>query len=275
MSADKRRRRLLSGLAGLTLCLSGCDATTDQSADSASGSDAPSAAAICDQAEAFWDRSTETCSLVLANAKQAPTTITATYPVALAEDPTAGPVLSHFLGEFFDRHRRSPDDNATEDSVVTLTYTMFEHGPATKSVLFRDYSFFAGAAHPNTTLTSFTFDLERDTAVALEDLLCDGLNPDAVLPPLLHPYVVQEIDRLRSTLPAGATAPEPGEFEPVPPGAPPHHTFVTGYHVWVLDGDYLKFFLPSERTGPVGAGLLTPRVPLADLKTVRAGNCAA
>lgn len=262
------------------LCLAGCGSAGDDTGGPAA-SGAPTAAAICDAAAALWDSATETCSLVLANAKNAPTTITATYPVKLVEHPTAGPVLARFLTEFFDRHRRPLDDNATEDSVVTLTYTMFDHQPVTDpqppttSVLFRDYSYLAGSPHPNTTLTSFTFDLADGTPLTLADLLCHGVDPDTALPPVIRPHLMQEIERLKATTPPGTAALEVDQFEPVAPGAAPHDTFVTGYRAWVLDGDQLKFFLPDERTGPVGAGVLTPRVPLAELNSARGGNCTA
>ena len=59
-----------------------------------------------------------------------------------------------------------------------------------------------------------------------------------------------------------------GDLEPETPESGPHHTYVKSYDTWVLDGDDLVLVLPSERSGPVGAGLIRPHIPLTALPSV-------
>lgn len=233
-----------------------------------------SAAGLCHEMRGSWDEAATSCTLISRNSKGADVKATATYSSELLDDPVMGPTLTDnvrkFLGQF-----SSLDDSYTGSSEATLGYTRYERAPADKSVVLKYYTFFGGAAHPNTALSTFTFDVTRGRQLQLVDLLCGGGNPDKILPQYVRPYLQKEIDKLNANRPAGNSALTTDEFEPLPPGAEHRHTYVNSYDAWVLDGESLLLFLPSARLGPVGAGLFQVRVPLSVLQPILRESCAA
>lgn len=233
-----------------------------------------SAAGLCNEVHGGWDEGAATCTLISRNSKGADMKATAKYSSELLEDPVMGPTLTDNVRKFL-RQFSSLDEDYIRSSEATLDYARYERTPTDKSVLFRYYTFFGGAAHPNTALATFTFDMTRRRQLQLTDLLCGGANPDQVLPQYVRPYLQKEIDKLNANRPAGNSALTVDEFEPLPAGSEHRHTYVDSYDAWALDGDSLLLFLPSTRLGPVGAGLFEVRVPLSTLQPVLGESCAA
>ncbi|SKG13733.1 DUF3298 domain-containing protein [Mycobacteroides abscessus] len=233
-----------------------------------------SAAGLCREMRGAWDESAATCTLISRNGKGADMTAIAKYSPELLDDPVMGPALTDNVRKFL-RQFSSLDEGYVRSSEATLDYVRYERTPTDKSVLFKYYTFFGGAAHPNTALATFTFDIPRGRQLQLADLFCGGTDPDKVLPPYVRPYLQKKIDELNANRPAGNSPLTVDEFEPLPLGSEHSHTYVDSYDAWVLDGDSLLLFLPSVRLGPVGAGLFEVRVPLSTLRPVLRESCAA
>lgn len=253
--------------------LAGCDSTKSPAETSAAATTPAAQSDVCTQVKGSWDADGQTCSLTVANAKNAKMELKASYPDALLADSGVGAALTDFVKKFFDEFGRL-DDSLTRGGTATLKFSAYDRAPSTKSLLFTTDSFFGGAAHPNTALTSYVFDQAKHTMVTLTDLLCAGRDPSVVLPPLIRPYLQPEIDKVNASNPSSHPL-DVSEFEPRPPESD-RHTYVESYQTWVLDGDNLVLILPATRTGPVSAGLFRPSVPMSALQTVlRDGACAA
>jgi hypothetical protein len=260
---------------GLLAIAASCSSAASPPQIASTSASTITAAGLCADEHGDWDAAKETCTLVVANAKHMHINISATYPAALLNDATAATGVANQVRKFFIEFKNY-NDGYTRNSEATLNYTAYKHQPATVSVLFKTYSFFAGAAHPNTRLTSLTFDLAQAKQLQLANLFCNGIDPNTALISLVHPYLQTEIDKVNQQRSDGSAPLKAREFEPEPSGAEKHYTHVDSYDTWVLDGDSLVLILPSEREGPVSAGLLQPHIPLSALRSIlRDGGCSA
>lgn len=242
------RIRWLTALLTLPLLAGGCGAPDDRPASTRSA-----AIAFCTELGGAWNTPARRCT-ISRNADHSH--VSATYPVDLIGDPTAGPVLKSFLREFFHQHRITEDG---EDSTASLEHSVFTHRPDTKSVVFHGDWYVQGTPHPSEDFTTFTFDLATGQQLQLADLFCSGADPLQVLPPLVRPDVTQRI---------AGTPLSVEDFEPDRGGT----DYADDYRAWALDGDDLVLYLPAERSGPVHAGMVTAHLPLTDL---RADGCPA
>ncbi|MGB8403405.1 MAG: DUF3298 domain-containing protein [Mycobacterium sp.] len=232
-----------------------------------------SAERLCSEVRGGWNEGAETCTLISRNSTGGDMKATAKYSSELLDDPVMGPTSTDNARKFL-RQFSTVDEGYIRSSEATLDYARYERAPTSTSVLFKYYTFFGGAAHPNTALSTFTFDLTQGKRLQLGDLFCGGANPDRVLPRYARPYLQKEIDKLNANRPAGNSPLTVDEFEPLPAGSAHRHTYVDSYDAWLLDGDALLLFLPSARLGPVGAGLFEIRVPLSTLQPVLRESCA-
>jgi hypothetical protein len=253
-------------LALLTLSMAGC--STHDSPVLLSGAASPSTTAspasaaspsgFCSGLGGSWNQEARTCAATTTNAKHHSVKVIASYPGDLIEDPTAGPVLQGFVRQFFERFSR-PDDSLSQDGSANLTYQVYEHPPATKSVVFTD-NWNVGGVHPNDAIDTFTFDLAQQKPLALADLFCPGIDPP--LPQALNPFVQQYVQ------------PQVASDWLQPGGQGVEYS--SGYRAWAIEADDLIILMPASRTGPVHAGAFKARIPLSALRTIlRDGGCSA
>ncbi|EFV12253.2 hypothetical protein HMPREF9336_02872 [Segniliparus rugosus ATCC BAA-974] len=191
--------------------------------------------------------------------------ITAQYPADLIDQPTAGPVLRQYLRDF------STDFGNSKNWLLAaagsdITYRVYEHSAAVRSVVFRNAWYVQGAAHPNDELHTFTFDVAAGRQLGLADLLRPGLDPLVALPPLVRPSLQTELERINRINGVESSGLQAGDFEPKTAEHPYPHS--DGYAAFALTKDELILMMPAYRSGPVGAGLVSPHVPLTALRSV-------
>ncbi len=221
----------------------------------------PSPNHLCSQVHGAWDANAGRCKLSMTGSNGVHVDVSATYPIDLVDNPTAGPVLTPFVQKFFADYGET-DANGTGDA--NLAYSVFIHTSAIKSVVFHADWYFNNMPHPSGQITTFTFDLDQRKQLQLADLLCPGTDPLKAIPPIAHPFVQQAL--------SGSPF-QVEQFEP-------DHTegeLADNYQAWALDGDDLVLYMPAERApGGVPPGFITPRIPLADLSPVlRERGCSA
>jgi hypothetical protein len=238
----------------LALAMAGCSQTRSAAPSIA----AASPSKFCARIGGSWNPEWLTCATSTTNAKHYSVKVTARYPTDLIEDPTSGPVLREFVRQFFERFTR-PDDSLAQDGSANLTFQVYEHGPATKSIVFTE-NWNVGGMHPNDAIDTFSFDLAQKKQLALADLFCSGIDPP--LPQALNPFVQQYVQPQVDS----------DWLQPGGQGV----TYSSGYKAWAMDGDDLVILMPADRTGPVHAGAFKARVPLSGMRAIlRGGGCAA
>ncbi|ORW13569.1 hypothetical protein AWC15_14085 [Mycobacterium lacus] len=200
-----------------------------------------------------WDANAGKCTLSKDGANGVHVEVKATYPADLVTNPAAGQVLAPFLRKFFADYGQT-DSNGSGDA--NLAYTLYAHGPATKTVLFQADWYFNGMPHPGGQITTFTFDFDQGKQLQLADLVCPGVDPLKAIPPIARPLVQQALIESPFRV---------EQFEPDQPDG----ELADNYQAWALDGDDLVLYMPAGRgPGGVPPGFITPRVPLAALSSI-------
>jgi hypothetical protein len=221
---------------------------------------------ICE--EGSWDPTTETCSATGTNAaKHITVKVTANYPAALVDDPTAGLALTEFLRKFFARFGH-PGDEFAHDGYARLNYATYRHGTNVTSIVFYT-NYDLGGVHPLADIDTFTFDFKSRKQLSLADLFCPGVDPLKALPPLARPYVLAKVNPNGD--PTFDIAPyEPGEYS-----SEHGENYSGNYEDWYLDHDDLVLVMPPSRSGPTPPGMFEPHVPLSVLRPISAeGGCS-
>ena len=93
-----------------------------------------------------WDANAGRCKLSMTGSNGVHVDVTATYPIDLVDNPTAGPVLTPFVQKFFADYGET-DANGTSDA--NLAYSVFTHTSAIKSVVFHADWYFNSMPHPS------------------------------------------------------------------------------------------------------------------------------
>lgn len=228
----------------IMLVATGCHSGDSPSASPQTTPNAPGLA-FCRQLGGTWNTPARSCTLTGRNEH---THIKVSYPVGLLEDPAAGPALKDYVESYV--HRRS-DEADDRESNTTLTHTLFHHGDDVTSVLFHGEYYTQGTPHPTDEYATFTFDTAEHRRLQLADLFCPGVDPLQAIPPLIRSSIEDQL---------GDTPLNVEDFEP----DRTRLDYSDGYRAWLLDDDDLVFYLPAERTGPVTAGMVTPRLALSD-----------
>jgi hypothetical protein len=223
---------------------------------------------ICAEVGGSWDPTSETCSLTGTNAtKHITVEVTAKYPAALVDDPTAGPALNEFLRAFFARFGH-PGNEFAHDGYARLNYQTYRHGADVQSIVFYT-NYDLGGVHPLADIDTFTFDFKRKIELHLADLFCPGVDPLKALPPLARPYVQAVVN------PKGNPTFDIRPYEPGDYGRDYGENYSGNYKAWYLDNDNLVLVMPTSRSGPTPPGMFEPHVPLSALLPVSPeGGCS-
>jgi hypothetical protein len=235
----------------LASALAGCHSNNPSpthGASSPAAAPSPAPDRLCADMSGAWDTKAGRCRVTKDGAGGVHTEAKAVYPADLIDNPTAGPVLGLFVRKFLTDYGQT-DANGSGDA--NLSYSMVSHNPNTKTVVFHADWYFASMPHPVAEITTFTFDLAAGKQLQLADLLCPGLDPLKVIPPIARPFVQQAL--IGSAFPVERFEPDQPEGE-----------LADNYQAWALDADDLVLYLPAARgPGGVPPAFITPRIPLA------------
>lgn len=220
-----------------------------------------------------WDEPQESCRLTTTNGRGLTAKIAMKYPAGLVDNSSApAPALRAHLQKWVAEFQppQSPQKDTAGEGSANLAYTATERPGVAKSVVLRSDWFIPGMAHPNSSISTFTFSLKDGAEIRLTDLFCAGIDPVKALPPLVRPYIQHSLDTIGGSF---AQAFRAEDFEPsTSPGS-----LANNYQAWALDGDNLVLYMPGEG-GPAGmpAGFLQPHIPFTALNSIlREGTCAA
>ena len=249
------RSRVAIAVAAL-LIAGGCQSPNHRASTSAA-STTPIPNRLCNDVHGAWDGKAGQCKSSN-DVNGAHLEVTAAYPVDLVDNPPAGPVLTPFIREFFRDHGEK-DGNG--NGSANLTAQVYTHASSTKTVVFQTDYYFSSMPHPNSGITTFTFDSNHQ--LQLGDLLCPGLDPLTAIPPIAHPLVQQALIGMPFRV---------EQFEP----NRPEGDLADGYRAWALDGDDLILYMPAGRgPGGISPGAVAPHIPLAQLAPIlRAKGCS-
>lgn len=249
--------RWLAILVAPLLLLSGCHSGAASKAPTAR---APTPAAkFCADVAGVWDPGARRCTVKRDGSRGTHVEVNISYPTDLVGDPTAGPGLQTFLSNFVADFGTIDEMRGTGNA--SLKYSVYNHAPATKSVVFRAAWNFASMPHPVEGIRTLTFDLARHKQLELTDLFCPGVEPLKAIPPLARPEVEQQLVHTPFTV---------AEFEP-------GGSFADDYQAWAVDGDNLVLYLPAGRgPGGVPPGFIQPRIAYSKISPIlRERGCAA
>jgi hypothetical protein len=178
-------------------------------------------------------------------------TIDIEYPTEFASEPWAQAVIDNWLDE-----QRTAIVEAAEIGSASspgpyflgIEYDIFQYEPDVKSILFT-ISDYTGGAHPNLYYQTFTFNLETNTVLDLEDLLLPGgLNTISTI----------VIADLTTQMGSGA------DVAWINGGAGPTWE---NYASFVLDADSFTFYFPPYQVAPYAAGPFNVDVPLSTIRS--------
>jgi hypothetical protein len=225
--------RPLRAVAAVTLAMA-CMPLTPAVADAAADT-------FCSaQLNAHWDPGAAVCSTAVKSIQGADMTIAVGLPVALMDNPTAGPVIGAYAAHLFNGWRQT-GQNMQRDNNAGADYTLYSASGSVVSVVFHEYFNTAGSL-PNNAYKTFTFDLAHGKQLQLADIVTPGVDPLSALPPLLRPYLIPALDAAPPPHPPGTYPFQADRFEPQPDGS----GFAQNYRAWALTPDELILYLPGE-----------------------------
>jgi hypothetical protein len=109
-----------------------------------------------------------------------------TFPVDYPDQKTLSDYLTHRREEFIGvAAERLRDGRPYELDTVADAYHSGTAASGTKSLVFKQYSD-SGGAHPTTNFQAFTYDQAKGAAVTLDTLFKRGVDPVAVLDPIVR-----------------------------------------------------------------------------------------
>jgi hypothetical protein len=143
-----------------------------------------------------------------------------------------------------------PDDRFHNYAINSyeIKYELFWHSETIASVMFLRLSF-PGGGRGNPTYQAFTFDLENNKLLNLEDIFLEGIDPYSTIAPhardeLLKQWPSSGDKIVRTTVPTSEN-----------------------YALWALkDSSLLIYFYGSDVTGGMAVTSVVAEIPLEDLK---------
>jgi len=224
---------------------------------------------FCADLHADWDG--QHCTTVVVSPRQAQRVISVDLPVALLDDPTAGPVVRDFYRQLMDGWRRSGAESLRD----TRAYAFYElhPGPGPVQSLVVHEVLEPHGMQPNNAFRTFVFDLDRRTRLTLTDVFKPDVDPPAVITSVGAPALTAALD---DAAPPHAPNTYPftlAEFTPGPngPGYSGH------YRAFALTPEHLVLFMPGTpmlREDPqppdrqvwsMDGGAVIARIPLPSL----------
>jgi hypothetical protein len=139
-----------------------------------------------------------------------------------------------------------------EVSEMGLPYGLWIRSEHTQFVPWLDSFIFTvslhtGGAHPNTTIVTYTFNLEDNTPFAVTDLFAE----DVEVYELLAHYAQEQIDVEWSDAEWITTGTEPTE---------------ANYRSWALSEDSLVLYFDPYQVAPYAVGVVKVHIPLAEIE---------
>jgi hypothetical protein len=106
-------------------------------------------------------------------------TISVDYPLALAQNPLIAEAVDPFIQQTKNDLLQFLEEGfnpGPAQYALDISYETTQHGNDFLSVIFTEYVY-TGGAHPTTLFKTFTFDLDANRVLALDDLFQAGINP--------------------------------------------------------------------------------------------------
>jgi hypothetical protein len=202
----------------------------------------------------LWDDATSKCTL------KEGFEVDVNYPLFISQYPFAEQTIDAFIKDYKSTFEQSytPVDNIPAYAnfwTLTMDYQQFQHSPAVISLLFT-ISTYTGGAHPNEDFKTFTFDVQNQKEIMLNDLFVAGSNPW----PTIAPMVQQSLETRLSTAIGAPLADEDKQTIQNGTGEDPQN-----YQNFVLDGDSLVFYFPPYQVAAYAAGPQSVSIPLSSL----------
>ena len=200
-------------------------------------SSAPAATAsvesFCSGIGGGWDGAY--CRTTVPSERKAVRDIKLALPGDLLDNPTTGPVLRDYLSTLMNNWRNAATKMAA-DSFGTEDFQIFQRGPLLSAVFHENYV--ARGPFPANAFRTFTFDMSQGRQVQLGDVVKPGMDPLAVLPPLVEPFLIQALD-------AAPPAHTPGEYPFRADRWTPDKVYSGAYRAWAITPEHLILYLPD------------------------------
>lgn len=210
--------------------------------------------AVCDAKDGLWDESSGKCTV------KSGFEIDVNYPTAIWQYPFAEQTVDTFLNDYKTQFMQSytPVDHAGAYAnfwTLSFDYQVFNHSQSIMSLLF-SISTYTGGAHPNYDFHTFTFDLQKNTEITLDNLFVKGSNPWATIAPIVQ----QSLETQLATEIGSPLVDTDKQAITDGTGEDPQN-----YQNFVLDGDSLVFHFPPYQVAAYAAGPQSVSIPLSSL----------
>lgn len=202
---------------------------------------APQAVAAADQfcaeLDAHWDGTN--CSASVTSNRMAQMDITLNLPVALLNDPTAGPVLKAYHRKLIDAWRHT-GTKMVRDSVASTDYQLYP-GPGSVQSLVIHEVFQPSGVQANNAYRSFIFDTAAGRRLQLPDLFKPGVDPLQAIPPAAAAVLPAALDAAPPPHQPGTYPFTVEEWQPGPQG----NGYTGDYRAFGLSKDHLILYMPD------------------------------
>jgi hypothetical protein len=181
------------------------------------------------------------------------------YPITPAQYPVVEQTVDTFIAETrsqFLAGVTAPEMfnfPSTGGFFLSISYEEYRFSDTIINLVFTiaDYT---GGAHPNSYYKTFTFDLEQERVIILDDLFVEGSNPLAVISPIVQQDLITRIGEMTDP-----TWIEQGT------GENPEN-----YQNFAITPDALIFFFPPYQVAAYAAGPQQASIPLSQLNAILA-----
>jgi hypothetical protein len=181
------------------------------------------------------------------------------YPVTYVEYPFVEQTVDAFIEETrteFLGFVTTPETFSVP-SVATfflsITYEEYQFSDTIVSLVFT-VAEYTGGAHPNSWYKTFTFDLEQEQEILLDDLFIEGSDPLAVISPIVQEDLAETLGDMA----------DPAWIEEGT-GENPEN-----YQNFAITPDELIFFFPPFQVAAYAAGPQQVSIPLSEISTILA-----
>lgn len=196
-----------------------------------------SAGQLCGELVGTWDGTN--CTTVVMSQHNAEMLITLGLPVAMLDNPTAGPALSDYFRRLMAGWRKAGSETL-RDSRAFTSYQTFSGPGAIQSVVVHE-TFEPFGVQANNAYRSFVFDMAQERRLTLADLFKPGVDPKAAIPPAAAPFLPAVLD---AAAPPHVPGSYPFTVEAFQPNAEgPGYT--GDYRAFALTADHLILYMPD------------------------------
>lgn len=180
------------------------------------------------------------------------------YPVWVNQYDFALQTIREFLmvtrDEFWEFASMSLDTMFTPWSLQT-NYEVYSFSDSVRSIVFT-VTGYSGGAHPYSFFQTFTFDLAGERQILLMDLFQPGIDPLAVISPMVHADLMTQMADF-------------GDAQWIETGT---GTNPDNYQRFALTDEALIFFFDAYQVAPYAAGPFEVSLPLENIASILASE---